>query len=129
VSTVAIQRALETDRVVDITTTGRRSGDRHRIEIWFHYLDVDLYLTGLPGTRGWYANLLVNPDFTFHLKQSVQADLPARATPITEERERRKALTRILERDVVAKERGLDRLDDWVARSPLVSVELELPST
>ncbi len=124
----AIQRALETDRVVDITTTGRRSGDQHRIEIWFHNIDGDIYITGLPGTRGWYANLLANPDFMFHLKKSVQADLPARATPITQEGERRDVLTRILERDVVAKERGFDRLDDWVARSPLVSVELELSS-
>ena len=44
-----IESALREDRVIDITTTGRKSGQPRRIEIWFHNLDGALYLTGLPG--------------------------------------------------------------------------------
>jgi deazaflavin-dependent oxidoreductase (nitroreductase family) len=113
-----ILRALERDRTIDITTIGRKTGKPRRIEIWFHNLDGRLYITGSPGKRSWYANLLANPEFTFHLKGSIQADLPARARPILDEYERRQVLTGILP--------GLGRSDDletWVAHSPLVEVE------
>jgi deazaflavin-dependent oxidoreductase (nitroreductase family) len=80
--TPSIDQALASDRVIDITTIGRRTGEARRIEIWFHRIDGRLYITGTPGARSWYANLLAHPDFTFHLKESAQADLPARATPI-----------------------------------------------
>ncbi len=30
----ALEKALETDRVIDITTTGRKTGEPRRIEIW-----------------------------------------------------------------------------------------------
>ncbi|MEZ4616433.1 MAG: hypothetical protein R2867_13150 [Caldilineaceae bacterium] len=45
----AIQQALITDQVIDITTIGRKSGEPRRIEIWFHNLDGRLYITGTPG--------------------------------------------------------------------------------
>jgi deazaflavin-dependent oxidoreductase (nitroreductase family) len=77
-----VSQALASDRVIDITTTGRKTGQARRIEIWFHRIDGRLYITGTPGARGWYANLVTQPDFTFHLKESAQADLPARATPV-----------------------------------------------
>jgi hypothetical protein len=80
-----IQEALQTDRTIDITTTGRNSGQSRRIEIWFHNVDGAIYITGTPGTRDWYANLVTDPSFFFHLKESTQADLAARATPITVE--------------------------------------------
>lgn len=112
-----IRQALGQDRTIDITTTGRASGHPSRKEMWFHNLDGDIYITGSPGTRDWYANMLVNSDFTFHLKGSVAADLPARATPITNPAERRSIMARIL--------RNINRSDDleeWVVRSPLVAV-------
>jgi deazaflavin-dependent oxidoreductase (nitroreductase family) len=77
----AVKQALERDRTIDITTRGRTTGQPRRTEIWFHNLDGHLYITGTPGRRDWYANLLANPEFTFHLKQRVQVDLSARATP------------------------------------------------
>jgi deazaflavin-dependent oxidoreductase (nitroreductase family) len=116
-----VKRALERDRTIDITTTGRKTGLPRRIEIWFHNLDGHLYITGLPGRRDWYANLQVNPDFIFHLKESIRADLPAKARPIVDEAERRAVLARILP--------NLGRqtdLDEWVVRSPLVEVELNV---
>ena len=78
----AVRQALERDRTIDITTTGRNTGQPRRKEIWFHNIEGRLYITGTPGSRDWYANLVANPQFTFHLKQSAQADLAARATPI-----------------------------------------------
>lgn len=112
-----IQRALSQDRTIDITTIGRTSGVPRRIETWFHRLNDRFYMTGSPGRRDWYANLVTNPDFTFHLKGTATADLPARAVPITAPEEKRAILHVITSR--------LDQshnLDDWVERSPLVEV-------
>ena len=78
----SIEQALANDRVIDITTVGRKTGEARRIEIWFHRIDDRYYITGTPGARSWYANLVSHPDFTFHLKESTQADLAARATPV-----------------------------------------------
>jgi hypothetical protein len=117
-----IGRALETERTIDITTIGRATGRPHRIEMWFHNLDGQLYLTGTPGTRGWYANLLAHPEFTFHLKGAVRADLAAQAIAIVDPTSRRAILTRLLER----LGRAAD-LDAWVRDSPLVQVEILEP--
>jgi hypothetical protein len=114
-----ILNALNTDKVIDITTIGRKSSLPRRIEIWFHNIDDTIYISGLPGTRDWYANLVAEPEFTFHFKESLLADLPARATPITEQAPRRAIMARIL---------GDDRrveLDEWVAGSPLIQVALD----
>ena len=74
--------------IIDITTTGRKTGEVRRIEIWFHNLDGRLFITGTPGKRSWYANLVAHPEFTFHLKEGVTADLPAHATPADGKRRR-----------------------------------------
>ncbi len=117
-----IVNALDRDDTIDITTTGRQSGRPQRIEIWFKRVDGRTYITGTPGRRDWYANLLANPRFTFHLKQSLQADLPARARPITDEAERR----RILADPVMAWYHSQVRsLEELVAGSPLVEVLFE----
>jgi deazaflavin-dependent oxidoreductase (nitroreductase family) len=114
-----IQRALQTDRTIDITTTGRNSSQPRRIEIWLYRYGGRTFLSGSPGTRDWYGNLLNTPEFTLHLKGSVRADLPAVARPITDENERREVITGILEE----LGRGYGSVDDWVAGSPLVEVE------
>lgn len=114
-----VKAALERDRTIDITTIGRKTGLPRRIEIWFHNLDGRLYITGLPGHRDWYANMLANPEFTFHLKGSIKADLPARARPITDQDERREVLSRII--DGLGEGRDLKA---WVEGSPLVEVEI-----
>ena len=89
----AIRQALERDELVDITTIGRKSGQPRRIEIGLRYYQDKVYLAGRPGSRSWYANLVANPEFTFHVKQSHQADLPARAAPILDEARRRELFT------------------------------------
>jgi len=112
-----ITAALETDRTIDITTKGRNTGAGRRLEIWFHNLDGRIFITGMPGRRDWYANLTVNPEFTFHLKDSVQADLAAVARTVTEPDEKRAVFEVLLERLGYA-----DRIDTWIAASPLVEV-------
>lgn len=114
-----IRQALERDRTIDITTTGRSSGRPRRIEIWFHNVGGRIFISGTPGTRSWYANMLADPNMTFHLKGSVHADLPARARPIVDEAERRQVLPGIFEKI----ERDLSELEAWVEGSPLVEVE------
>ena len=112
-------QALEHDRLIDITTMGRKTGEARRIEIGFINVDGHIYITGRPGPRSWYANLLANPAFTFHLKQSAQADVAATATPVRDGSERRRIMAAMLAR--------MDRpneLDAWVEGSPLVEVQL-----
>lgn len=115
------------DCTIDITTTGRRSGEPRRIEIVFYRLGDDIYLSGIPGpTRNWLANMTANPQFTFHLKNSLVADLPATATVIVDPAERTRVLALFVEE--FNNRRGPDSpwpealLDEWVERSPLAKV-------
>ena len=119
-----IMNALRKDLVIDITTIGRKSGQHRRIEIWFHNWEDELYLTGLPGPRSWAANLLANPEFVFHLKESIRMDIPGVAIPIYQKNERQQILTALLEKMKLPPERS--HLDEWVAGSPLFRLELDI---
>jgi deazaflavin-dependent oxidoreductase (nitroreductase family) len=113
-----VAEALTKGGVIDITTTGRKSGEPRRIEIVFHAIDGHVYISGFPRPqkRSWLANLEAHPRFTFHLKQDVVADLPAIARTITDPEERRAVLQHV--------SRTWDRndIDVMVAQSPLVEV-------
>lgn len=111
-----VARALSRGHTIDITTTGRRTGQARRIETVFHNIDGRIVLSGMPGKRSWYANLLADPRFTFHLKGAVKADLAATARPIVEPAERRAVMAR------VARNWGRQDLDVMMERSPLVEV-------
>lgn len=89
--TEAIRRLLDRGGLIDITTTGRRSGQPRRLEIVFHNIDGRLIITGRPSrrTRGWIHNLIADPRMTFHVKGPLRADLPAHARVITDAQERR----------------------------------------
>src|SRR4029077_8308679 len=84
-----VRRSLTHGHTIDITTTGRRTGESRRIEIVFHNFDGRLYITGMhrTETRAWLHNLAADPHFTFHLKGPVSADLPATARVITDDAE------------------------------------------
>ncbi len=114
-----IRRALSRGHLIDITTSGRKSGQPRRIEVVFHNLDGRIVISGMPGRRSWLANLGAQARFTFHLKGPVKADLPARARVITDPAERREVLAR------VAQAWGRTDLDRMVATSPLIEVEIE----
>ncbi|MBA3415175.1 MAG: nitroreductase family deazaflavin-dependent oxidoreductase [Chloroflexia bacterium] len=115
-----IRQALAADRTIDITTTGRASGLPRRIETWFYRVGDRIFLSGSPGKRDWYANLLAEPRFTFHLKRSVTADLPARATPMTDPAARREIMSAIL-----ADLNQPDDLEAWLAGSPLTEIAFD----
>jgi deazaflavin-dependent oxidoreductase (nitroreductase family) len=86
-----IRRALSRGHTIDITTTGRRTGQARRLEIVFHVIDGRIYITGAPRRdrqRAWLLNLESDPHLTFHLKGAVEADLPATARVITDPAER-----------------------------------------
>ena len=95
-----VRDALERGRPhIDITTTGRRTGEQRRIEIVYHRIGGRIYISGSPvaeRTRGWLLNLTDDRHFTFHLKGRVTADLPATARVITDEAERRAIFVEIV---------------------------------
>ncbi|MDQ6793637.1 MAG: nitroreductase/quinone reductase family protein [Chloroflexota bacterium] len=113
-----IRRALSRGHLVDITTTGRKTGEPRRIELVFHNFDGRVYISGMPGRRSWLANLEADPDFVLHLKGPIKADLPARARVIKDPTERRDVLT------VAGVWRRTD-LDRMINTSPLIEVEFE----
>jgi deazaflavin-dependent oxidoreductase (nitroreductase family) len=84
--------ALQHSQIIDLTTTGRRTGQRRRIEIFLHHDDDQLFITGMPRadrTRDWIHNISADPRVVVHLKQSVVADVPAIARVVTDPDERR----------------------------------------
>ena len=108
------------DQLVDVTTTGRKSGEARRIEIRLHALDGRLYITGRPGRpRSWYANMVATPAFTLHLKQALVRDVPATASPVTAEDDRRSVFAMMLARE--SRMAHVD-VEEWTAKAPLVEV-------
>ena len=114
-----IAAALANDLVIDITTTGRQSGAAQRIEIWYHVVDGRYYITGRPGPRSWYANVLAEPRITFHLKESAEADLAATARAVTDATEMRAVFLGAPKlREYITEE----NVQEWVDGSPLIEV-------
>ncbi len=94
----AVWRALGHGHTIDITTTGRRTGEPRRVEIVFHNFGGRLYISGTPNPdreRAWLLNLRADPNLTFHMKQLAQADLHATAREITDVAERREVLEKV----------------------------------
>jgi deazaflavin-dependent oxidoreductase (nitroreductase family) len=115
-----IDASLQGMHTVDITTTGRRSGEPRTLEIVFHNVGGRIYISGIPSPnrRSWLANLDADPHMTFHLKGKVRADLPATARVIEDESERREILPHI------ARNWGRKDLETMVEQSPLIEVTL-----
>jgi deazaflavin-dependent oxidoreductase (nitroreductase family) len=115
--TDAARRTLDEQQTVEITTIGRRSGRPRRIETWRYRAEGRYWLTGSPGARDWYANLLEQPEFTLHLKD---LDLRVRGRAVTDPDERARVLGAIVP--------ALDwagSLESWLGGSPLVEIEFD----
>ncbi|MHB8959914.1 MAG: nitroreductase family deazaflavin-dependent oxidoreductase [Candidatus Limnocylindrales bacterium] len=113
--------ALDRSQLIDLTTTGRQSGQARRIEIFLHNLAGRLVISGVPSrerTRAWLRNVEANPSVTLHLKQRLQADVPATARVVTDPEERRRLL------EGVAANWGRTDLDMMQAHSPLIEVSV-----
>jgi deazaflavin-dependent oxidoreductase (nitroreductase family) len=112
-----IEKALHRSQVIDLTTTGRRSGLARRIEIFLHAQDGVLFISGIPiagRTRDWIHNIAADPNVIVHLKQTVRADIPAGARVITEPAERRPLI------EAAARQWGRDDVDEMMLHSPLI---------
>lgn len=120
--TDAIRRVLRHGHTIDITTTGRITGEPRRIEIVFFNFGGRLYICGMPNPRrerAWLLNLRADPHFTFHLKALIQADLPATAREVTDPAERRPII------ELVARAWRRNDIDVMVQHSPLIEVTLD----
>lgn len=120
-----IRAALARGGVIDITTTGRQSGEKRRIEIVFHSIDGRIWISGMPSPRrrGWLANLADDPRLMIHLKgPGAMADLPATARIVDDPAERRHIL------EEVAKVWNRTDLDMMVETSPLIEVTIDGPA-
>jgi deazaflavin-dependent oxidoreductase (nitroreductase family) len=116
-----VRAALDRGGIIDITTTGRRSGEPRRIEIVFHNVGGRIVISGMPmrdRTRAWIRNLEADPRLTVHLKQGISADLAATARIVTDEAERRDLLVH------VARNWSRTDVDAMVAWSPLIEVTI-----
>lgn len=115
-----VRAALAHNQVIDITTTGRRSGEPRRIEIFLHNLGGRLVISGMPmpgRTRAWLRNVEANPALTIHLKgPHAMADVGGTARVITDPAERRTLLA-----GVMANWKRTD-LDVMLEHSPLIEV-------
>jgi deazaflavin-dependent oxidoreductase (nitroreductase family) len=120
----AIRTALSRGGIIDITTTGRKSGQPRRIEIVFHAIDGRIVISGMPRAekRAWLANVEADPRVTIHLKKDVVADLPGAARVIVDEQERRALLVD------VARNWGRTDLETMVRYSPLIEVVIDDPA-
>lgn len=117
-------------RTIDITTTGAKTGRQRRIEIWFYRVDGEIHLSSQPAVRAWYANLLANPAFTFHLKNGVRADLAARAEPVLDLTDRRRVFGSIVDdlnhpRHRAYLAQPVEPVEQWVEGSPLMHVRFD----
>ena len=117
-----IRTALHHSQVIDLTTTGRKTGQQRRIEIFLHDDDGRLFITGIPRadrTRDWIHNIAAEPRVVVHLKQSVVADIPATARVITDPDERLPLI------EVAAERWGRTDIDNMLQHSPLIVLTVD----
>ena len=118
----AIAAALGRSQVIDLTTTGRKTGEARRIEIYLHNLDGQLVISGMPNpdrTRAWIHNVDADAAVTIHLKADVVADVPGVARIVTDPAERAELLAG------VARNWNRTDLDAMQEHSPLMVITVE----
>lgn len=61
---------LQRERVLDLTTVGRKSGLPRAIEIWFVVYQQRLYILAEHGLKAqWVRNIRVNPEVSIRIKE------------------------------------------------------------
>jgi deazaflavin-dependent oxidoreductase (nitroreductase family) len=109
--------ALHHSHVIDLTTTGRRTGQPRKIEIFLHHADGLLFISGIPRadrTRDWIHNITADPQVVVHLKQSMAIDIAATARVVTDQAERRPLI------EAAARRWRRTDVDEMVQHSPLI---------
>jgi deazaflavin-dependent oxidoreductase (nitroreductase family) len=113
-----VSRELVDDPTIDITTTGARTGQLRRIEIWMLDVGGRYFITGTPGRRDWLANLKADPTVVVHLKRHALVDLPAVAQIVADESTRREVLRHLSAHWY----RGQTSIDQLVDEAPMVEI-------
>jgi len=119
-----LHAALHRNQVIDLTTTGRRTGQPRRIEIVLLHHEGTVFISGKPvtfRTRDWLRNVEAEPHVTVHLKQEVVADVPATARVVTDPLERRPLL------EAAARVWSGGDLALMMEHSPLIVLRLDDP--
>lgn len=121
-SSVAAPEHWEHEQYCYLTTTGRRTGEPHEIEIWFAVEDGRIYLLSGRGERAdWVKNLRLEPRVTVRVGGDI-----------------REAIARVIDdggghparRSLAAKYRGWEEgqpLTGWAVEAVLVEVSLQDP--
>lgn len=104
----------------ELTTVGRRSGRRRRVEIWYVVVDGRIVVTGTPGPRHWLANLRRRPDAVLHLR-GPERDLAVVAEELTDPAQRRR-VAEVAWRLQPWYAAQPFSLADWVASAPMVAL-------
>ncbi|HEY8719867.1 nitroreductase family deazaflavin-dependent oxidoreductase [Pengzhenrongella sp.] len=118
----ATRGALTGSQLIDLTTTGRRSGERRRIEIYLHSVNGRLFISGspIPGrTRAWIHNVAADPHVVVHMKRTIVADVPATARVISDPTERRPLI------EAAARRWGRTDIVFMLEHSPLIELTVE----
>lgn len=115
---------LDSGGITDITTIGRSTGEPRRIEIRIHNIDGEIYITGFPGKRSWYANMLSNSHFIIHVKggpgsTGLEADVEGVASDVSAMDRRSDIIPKM-----VAKANLPGDIGERIRSSVLVHVEL-----
>jgi deazaflavin-dependent oxidoreductase (nitroreductase family) len=121
----AISRLLARGGLIDITTTGRKTGRPRRLEIVFHNMDGRIVISGMPSrrTRAWIRNLEADPRITIHPKGGLDADLPGTARIITDPAERRAVAEWLVRHSWPRMDPGA-----MATYSPMIEVTLDQPA-
>lgn len=109
---------LASTRTVDLTTIGRRSGNPSRIEIWWFHVEDRFVITGTPGKRDWYANILANPQVTIH---APFGDFSGKAAIIEDAEFRRRVFTD----PAIGWYRSQSELERLVETAPMIEIALD----
>lgn len=118
----ATRAALNHSQLIDLTTTGRRTRQPRRIEIFLHTDDGQLFITGMPRadrTRDWIYNIEADPHVVVHLKQSAVVDVPATARVVTDPDKRRPLI------EAAARRWSRTDVPDMLRHSPLIVLTVE----
>jgi deazaflavin-dependent oxidoreductase (nitroreductase family) len=111
--------ALAATRTIDLTTTGRRTGQPRTVEIWWFHVGGRFFITGTPGRRDWYANALRNRDVEIN---TPIGSFAASAVPVTDIDSRRAVFT-----DPAANwYSSQSELDLLIKTAPMVEIHLNL---
>ncbi len=116
------RETLDHSQVIDLTTTGRRTGQPRRIEIFVHNLGGQLVISGMPragSTRAWLLNAGDDPRVTLHYTRAQSPfDVEGTARVVTDPAERRALL------EGVARNWKRTDVDVMMEHSPLMVVKV-----